>query len=81
MAARRDILETLRDEIRSRLEGRGGCDNEDHHGVTDRELPGLARELRLLLSELDGLPSEKKDAPADEIAERREERRRKAAGE
>jgi len=81
MVGRREILEAARDELVKRLHGRGGCDNEDHGAVTDVALPGLLRELRQVLAELDALPSGQRKAPADEISKRREERRRKAAGE
>jgi hypothetical protein len=79
--SRRELLELLRDELLSRIEAPGSCDNENHGSVDARELPALSRELRLVLAELDGIPSAKSDAPADEIAQRREERRLKAAGE
>lgn len=44
-----------------------------------KDLPPLVRELRQVIDTLDGLPSGRRDTPADEIAARREERRRKAA--
>lgn len=46
-----------------------------------RELPGLAREVRATLAELDAMPSPKSESRTDEVAKRREARRRKAAGE
>jgi hypothetical protein len=46
-----------------------------------RELPALARELRLVWAELEALPAAGgSKAVPDQIARRREERRRKAAG-
>jgi hypothetical protein len=80
MAGRRELLEAARDELAKRLGERGGCDNEDHGIVSDAALPGLIRELRLVLAELDGIPSAKAEAPADEIAKRRAERRKAASG-
>jgi len=81
MKARREILESARDELVKRLEDRGSCDNENHGRVADAALPGLIRELRQILAELDAIPSGAAMAPADEIGKRREDRRRKAAGE
>jgi hypothetical protein len=80
VVGRREILEAARNELVKRLDRRGGCDNEDHGIVTDAALPGLLRELRQVLAELDALPSGQKETPADEIAKRREDRRRRAAG-
>lgn len=80
MVGRREILEAARDELVKRLEDRGGCDNEDHGRVSDVALPALLRELRLVLAEIDGIPSGKAEAPADEIAKRREARRKAASG-
>lgn len=69
MGSRREILETLRDQL------------VDECGqAVGKDLAPLARELRQTLAELDGIPSAKAEAPADEIGQRREERRRKAAG-
>lgn len=81
MVGRRQILESARDELVKRLGDRGSCDNEDHGRVSDAALPGLLRELRQVLAELDAIPSAEAKAPADEIAKRRAVRRQKAAGE
>lgn len=67
---RLELLESSRDRLLQEI---------DEANAT--ELPALSRELRAVLSEIDGIPSAEKTAPADEIAKRREERRRKAAGE
>lgn len=66
---RRNLLEFSRDQLLSAIDQ---CRYQ-------KDLPPLIRELRMVLSELDGLPSAKQDTPADEIAARRKERRRKAA--
>lgn len=70
MADRRTILETLRDQLLASIPA-----------AELRELPALSRELRQTIAELDALPDASSVAPADEIARRREDRRRKAAGE
>jgi hypothetical protein len=68
MVTRREALEALRDRL------------TDETGVIEgKDLPPLSRELRAIWAELDALPSEDSKAPADEIAARREERRRQAA--
>lgn len=69
MTSRREILATLRDELVSAVDA-----------ASVKDLPAVCRELRLVLAELDGLPSAKADAPADEIEKRREARRRAATG-
>lgn len=71
----------LRDELTARIEDRGSCDNENHGRADSRELPAISRELRMVLAELDAMPEAGSNAPADEIARRREERRKKAVGE
>ncbi len=81
VATRRELLELLRDELVARVEDRGSCDNENHGRADSREIPAISRELRMVLAELDAIPEAGSKAPADEIARRREERRRKAAGE
>lgn len=81
MNARREILESARDELVKRLGDRGSCDNEDHGRVSDVALPGMIRELRQVLAELDAIPSGNSKAPADEIAKKRAARRKQAAGE
>ncbi len=67
---RRELLESSRDRLVQEI---------DEANAT--ELPALSRELRAVLSEIDAIPSANAKAPADEISKRREERRRKAAGE
>lgn len=69
MASRREILESLRDELWSAVDD-----------ATVKDLPAVARELRMILAELEGIPSAKADTPADEIAKKREARRRTATG-
>ncbi|GAB1642545.1 hypothetical protein [Krasilnikovia sp. MM14-A1259] len=68
MAGRREILESLRDQLIA------ACPASEL-----KELPALSRELRQVLAELDAIPDGKAKAPADEIAKRRADRRRKAA--
>lgn len=46
-----------------------------------KDLPPLVRELRMVLAELDGLPDAKATTVADEIAARRDARRKAASGE
>jgi hypothetical protein len=68
--ARRQRLERLLERLTEEVE------------VADaRELPGLAREVRATLSDLDALPAARPDSPTDEVTRRREARRRKASGE
>ncbi len=69
--AHRRLLEESRDELVSAIRE---CRYQ-------KDLPPLIRELRMVIGELEGRPSAKRDTPTDEIARRREERRRKAAGE
>jgi hypothetical protein len=78
---RRELLELLRDELLGQIENDGACDNENHGGVSAKELPAISRELRLVLAELDGIPAVDSKAPADEIAKKRAARRKQAAGE
>lgn len=70
MVDRRTILERLRDDLLGAIPD-----------AKTNELAALSRELRQVVAELDGLPDGKAVAPTDEIARRREERRRKAASE
>lgn len=77
---RRELLELLRDELTARIEDRSSCDNENHGRVDAKELAAASRELRMVLAELDAIPTAKQDAPADEIGKRRDQRRRQAAG-
>lgn len=72
MDSPRRLLEEARDELLVVMRS---------PGTLAKELPAVVRELRMVLAELHSLPSSKKDTPTDEIAARREERRRKAAGE
>jgi hypothetical protein len=70
MTTRREALEEIRDRLTETM------------SVTEdpRDLTALAKELRATWAELDGIPATDSQAPADEIAQRREERRRQAAG-
>jgi hypothetical protein len=70
MTTRRKALEEIRDVLTRSL-----AETED-----PRDLTALARELRATWAELDGIPVADSQAPADEIARRREERRRQASG-
>jgi hypothetical protein len=70
VGSRRQILETLRDQL-----------IDECSQAVGKDLAPLARELRQVVAELDGIPDATAKAPTDEIAARRDERRRKAAGE
>ncbi len=70
MASRREDLEALR----ARLVAEAA-------EADVRDLPAVSRELRAVWADLETLPAAEGTVPADEIARRREERRRKAAGE
>jgi hypothetical protein len=70
MLNRRQTLERLCDRLMTE------CDK-----AFGKDLAPLSRELRQTIAELDGLPDVNAKAPTDEIAKRRNERRRKAAGE
>lgn len=70
MADRRETLEDLRARLLAAIPE-----------AELKELAALSREVRQILADLDGLPSADAKAPADEIARRREDRRRRAAGE
>ncbi|GGK32064.1 hypothetical protein GCM10010124_26030 [Pilimelia terevasa] len=69
MVTRREALEAIKDRLTAELDV-----------VEGRDTAVLAKELRATWAELDGLPAVDSDAPADEIARRREQRRRSAAG-
>jgi hypothetical protein len=62
-------LETLRDRLVVELEDAEG-----------RDVAPIARELRMVLNELDSLPATRKESPVDQLAARRSSRRKKAAG-
>jgi hypothetical protein len=69
---RRDALIELRDQLTAALRDEIGKD----------KVP-ISRELRDIWKELDALPDEKSEAPADQLAAAREQRRaaaKKAAG-
>ncbi|MDR7278924.1 hypothetical protein [Catenuloplanes atrovinosus] len=68
MSDRRKRLVWLRDRLDTELESAEG-----------RDVAALSRELRAVLVEIDSIPDAASNAPADEIAKRREERRRAAA--
>lgn len=84
-SSRRALLEAIRDRLIAELDGDAGhrrsCECKCGVPPDARTVPTLAKELRELIRELDGLPVPNATAPADEIARRRDERRRKAAGE
>lgn len=70
MSDHRRRLEAIRDRLTEELDESAG-----------RDLAPLARELRAVLAELESLPVPDSKAPADEIAKRRNDRRRRASGE
>lgn len=70
VATRLELLELLRDQLVIK------ADLAD-----SKDLPGVSRELRMVLAEIDVIPSANAKTQTDEIAKRRDERRRKAAGE
>lgn len=68
-AGHRQALEAIRDRLAAELAAAEG-----------RDVAPIARELRAVLGELQGLPSKREESPVDDLAEKRNERRRKAAG-
>lgn len=66
--SRQEALEGLRDRLAGELEAASG-----------RDVASIARELRLTLAEIDGLPVKRGESPVDDLAARRD-RRRQAAG-
>jgi hypothetical protein len=66
--SRHEALEGIRDRLAAELEDASG-----------RDVASIARELRLTLAEIDGLPSKREESPVDDLAARRD-RRRQAAG-
>jgi hypothetical protein len=64
----RKTLLALRDRLAEEIEGAGA-----------RDLAPLSRQLTAVLAEIDALPNTEKSSAADEIAQRRADRR-KAAG-
>lgn len=65
---RHAALEDIRDRLATELEAASG-----------RDVASIARELRLTLAEIDGLPSKREESPVDDLAERRNKRRGEAA--
>lgn len=72
MTTHREALEHLRDTLTAELAS-DMCRPND--------AAALSRELRAVWAELEALPAADSKAPADEIARRRERRRKRAAGE
>ena len=88
MASRREDLERLRERLWAELENTAetparerGESPEERFVPLPRDIATISKELRAIWVELEGLPVPGSKAPADEIARRREERRRMAAGE
>lgn len=69
MTTRRDALEALRVRLTTEIEA----------AQEPRDLPALSKELRAVWAELELLPVPGSKAPADEIARRRDDRRRQAS--
>jgi hypothetical protein len=77
-SSRRALLEAIRDRLIAELDGDAG------HRVTcrckcgvppdARTVPTLAKELRELLKEIDGLPDERGESILDDLAEKRRRR-------
>ena len=67
MTTHREALEALRDTLTAEL---------DSDLCRPQDAAALSRELRAVWSEIEALPSADSKAPADEIAKRRERRRR-----
>jgi hypothetical protein len=65
---RHAALKEIRDRLASELEEASG-----------RDVASIARELRLTLAEIDGLPNKREESPVDDLTARRQQRR-KAAG-
>jgi hypothetical protein len=61
---RRTALESIRDRLAQELEVAEG-----------REVAPIARELRLTIAELEGLPGGREESPVDDLAARRQKRR------
>lgn len=68
-AGRRQALEALRDRLAEELVEAEG-----------RDVAPIARELRATLADLETLPNGREESPVDDLAKRRQTRRRKAAG-
>ena len=81
-SSRRELLEAILDRLIAELDGDAGhrrsCECKCGVPPDARTVPTLAKELRELIKEIDGLPRANSDAPADEIARRREARRKAA---
>ena len=66
-ATRREALELMRNTLTAALRAEYG-----------KDLAPISRELRAVWEELDALPAEKSEAPADQLAAAREQRRQAA---
>lgn len=69
MSSRKEGLEHLRTRLEEELSAAEG-----------RDVAPLARELRMVLAEIDSLPDDRKESPVDQLAQKRAARRKKAAG-
>lgn len=82
---RRAMLEAIRDRLAAIMDGRAGheigCPCECGAPFDGGKLAGIARELRLVLVELDNLPQEGGGSQVDQLAAEREQRRREAEAE
>jgi hypothetical protein len=82
---RRKSLAALRDRLAGELDAlsnvhEGGCGCDCGPPAQDgRVVVQLTKELRAVIAELDGLPAAKGVSAVDEVAERREARRKRAA--
>jgi hypothetical protein len=65
--SRQEALEGIRDRLAAELEDASG-----------RDVASIARELRLTLAEIDGLPVKREESPVDDLAARRAQRRQAA---
>jgi hypothetical protein len=73
--SRRDLLEAIRDRLIAELDGDAGhrrsCDCNCGVPPDARTVPTLAKELRELIKEIDGLPDERGESKLDELARKR----------
>jgi hypothetical protein len=53
---------------------------EELETASGRDVASIARELRVVVTELEALPSKREESPVDDLAERRAQRRAAASG-
>lgn len=76
--SRRALLEAIRDRLIAELDGDAGhrrsCECNCGVPPDARTVPTLAKELRELLKEIDGLPDERGESKLDDLAGKRRQR-------